>query len=37
MKKEEGLSADAKEYLVNLKSSVRTNLRGYKLQYGKKL
>ena len=33
--KEEGLSADAKEYLVNLKSSVRTNLRGYKLQYGK--
>lgn len=34
-KSEEGLSAEANEYLVNLKSSVRTNLRWYKLQYGK--
>lgn len=34
-KSEEGLSAEAREYLVNLKSSVRTNLRWYKLQYGK--
>ena len=34
-KSEEGLSAEADEYLTNLKSSVRTNLRVYKLQYGK--
>ena len=34
-KSEEGLSAEANEYLVNLKSSVRTNLRWYKSQYGK--
>lgn len=34
-KSEDGLSAEADEYLTNLKSSVRTNLRGYKLQYGK--
>lgn len=34
-KSEEGLSAEAREYLVNLKSGVRTNLRWYKLQYGK--
>lgn len=34
-KSEEGLSAKANEYLVNLKSSVRTNLRWYKSQYGK--
>lgn len=34
-KSEEGLSAEAKEYLVNLKSSVRGNLRTYKILYGK--
>lgn len=34
-KSEEGLSAEARKYLVNLKSGVRTNLRWYKLQYGK--
>ena len=34
-KSEEGLSAEANEYLTNLKSSVRTDLRWYKTQYGK--
>lgn len=34
-KSEEGLSTNAKEYLTNLKSSVRSNLRGYKILYGK--
>ena len=34
-KSEEGLSANAQEYLVNLKTSVRCNLRGYKAEYGK--
>ena len=34
-KSEEGLSTNAKEYLTNLKSSVRSNLRGYKTLYGK--
>lgn len=34
-KSEEGLSANAQEYLANLKTSVRCNLRGYKAKYGK--
>ena len=34
-KSEEGLSANAQEYLANLKTSVRCNLRGYKAEYGK--
>lgn len=34
-KSEEGLSTNAKEYLANLKSSVRGNLRTYKILYGK--
>ena len=34
-KSEEGLSVEAKEYLANLKSSVKSNLRGYKILYGK--
>ena len=34
-KSEEGLSTNAKEYLSNLKSSVRGNLRTYKILYGK--
>ena len=33
-KSEEGLSANAQEYLANLKSSVRSNLRTYKGIYG---
>ena len=34
-KSEEGLSTNAQEYLANLKTSVRCNLRGYKAEYGK--
>lgn len=34
-KSEEGLSANAQEYLANLKTSVRCNLKGYKAEYGK--
>lgn len=34
-KSAEGLSAEANEYLTNLKASVKTNLRWYKTQYGK--
>lgn len=34
-KSEEGLSTNAKEYLANLKSSVKRNLRTYKILYGK--
>ena len=32
---EDGLSTKAREYLTNLKSSVRSNLRSYRIEYGK--